>query len=132
MTAPLTALALILGVGSFTGKYAIYRSGAGRAVAARAALVVLTVCVLMLPLEFDACSAWRLRPADASLGALAIVGGEVFGTATHRRVGALACTTALAIAFANAHHTYTDECSAMMFSLCVVGMTCAPLVFFYS
>lgn len=132
MTAPLTALVLVLGIGSFTGKYAVYWTGASRAVVARAALVVLTVCVLMLPLELDACSAWRFRPEDASLGALAIVGGEVFGTALHRRVGALSCATTLAIAFANAHHTYTNECSAVMFSMCVAGMTCAPLVFIYT
>lgn len=130
MTTPLTALLLILGIGSFTGKYAVYYAGVSKMVVARALLVIGTVCVLMLPLELEACSAWRLPPADASLGSLLLVGSEVLGTATQRRVGTLACAVALVIAFASAEHAYTTECSAALFGLSVVGMACAPLLFF--
>jgi len=133
-----TAAVLVLGIGSFTGKYA---AGVGgdlswgartRSLAARVCLVVTAVVVLLVPLDVDGCVAWRFEPATAVAGAFIVVVAEVTATAAGTRGGVAVAASALLFAAANAASSAGPDaspCGAGLYGASLVGILSSAGVF---
>jgi len=123
MGVSLTAAVLVLGVGTFVGKYTT--SHYTRALGARVVLIVLVVAVLVAPLDYDACSAWQFPSGTAIGSAFIVVICELVGTASNTVCGVAACTSALLFALASARHDVESGCGAALFGLSASGLALA-------
>ena len=120
MGVSIAAAVLVLGVGSFVGKYTASRYTP--ALALRAALIVIVVGVLVAPLDYGGCAAWRFPPNTAIGSAFIVVISELVGNASQTLCGVAACTSALLFAVANADHDVDSTCGAALFGASATGL----------
>lgn len=127
MGVSLSAAVLVLGVGTFVGKYTA--SHYTRALFLRALLTVVSVGVLVVPLDYAACDAWQF-PSNTAIGSsFIVVISELVGTASKTHCGVAACTSALLFSLANARHDVESGCGAGLFAVSATGLALACVAF---